>query len=120
MRMKLNVIQTTQQQLSFDTIETIENRLGYELPENYKFESFWKDNKYRSYLEEFRSDFQIPRDYLESEYLYLIAKCDNQAICMALNGIHKGKIYSADNGDFGIVFQTNSLAEFLESLYDQR
>ncbi len=36
---------------------------------------------------------------------------------MALHGIHKGKIYIADNGDFGITFQANTLREFLESLY---
>jgi hypothetical protein len=136
-----------------ETIKTIEDKLGYSFPDDYKsfllhgdsskykhklytillengrktdgqidrfvtIESFWDDNKYRNYLEEFQSERQIPRNYLESEYLYIIARCDTQSICMSLAGAHKGKIYNADNGDFGITFLATSLLEFLQSLYD--
>jgi hypothetical protein len=135
-----------------DTIKTIEDKLGYGLPEDYKdfllnadksqyqykkydtldrsgyrsdgqidyfstIESFSKDNLHRSFLEEHQAELQIPRDYLESEYLFIIARCDYQSICMALNGTHKGKIYCADNGDFGIIFQSKTLNEFLRDLY---
>lgn len=81
------------------------------------YETFFSDNEYRSFLEEFQAHFEIQDDYVESKYLYLIALCDSDSICMALNGKHRGKIYSVDNGDFGITFQANTLEEFLKSLY---
>ena len=137
-----------------ETIQSIEYKLGYSLPDDYKdfllkedksqyrnkrycrtvmngyktdgqidyfstLESFWEDNENRSLLDDYQEEREFTREYFESEFLFIIARCDYQNICMALSGKHKGKIYSSDNGDFGIVFQANSLADFLNSLYDE-
>jgi len=82
-----------------------------------KPEDFFESNQYRSYLKDFVKHFELDKNYVEAESLYHIADCSNGAVCMALNGKHKGKIYSVDNGDFGIIHQSNSLKEFIESLF---
>lgn len=81
-------------------------------------DSFWEYNKYREYIDEMQAHFENPVSYVESEYLYAIIHAVNMAICMALNGRHKGKIYCVDNGDFGIMYQAENLEEFLQSLTD--
>lgn len=135
-----------------DTIESIEEQLGYKLPDEYKIfllkknndrflnkgflrqidenfttdssideiinvENFLQKNKYRDYLFEFEKHFENTKNNTEAKYLYCIFGCVNGTICMALNGNHRGKIYSVDNGDFGIIFQAENLQEFLKSLY---
>ena len=135
-----------------DTIESIEDQLGYKLPDEYKtflrgkdndrflnkgyhrvidenfttdssideiirIENFWQYNKDREYLFDFEKHFENAESYVEAKYLYFIFGCVNGAICMVLNGNHRGKIYSVDNGDFGIIFQAENLKDFLKSLY---
>ncbi|MBO9563626.1 MAG: SMI1/KNR4 family protein [Niastella sp.] len=135
-----------------DKLISIEEKLGFKLPEDYKqflldeaghsqcmfkvyprvlqdgwktdgiiekvtsVDTFWQANQYREYLREFQEHFENPASYVESEYLYVIMS-GTGVVCMAMSGTHKGKIYSVDNGDFGIVYQTDNLEQFLQSLY---
>lgn len=135
-----------------DKIISIEEKLGFKLPEEYRqflldeashsqhtlkyfdrilpdgwktngrvdsvmsVDTFWQFNEDRENLEGLQTHFDHPRDYLEVEHLYVIME-GSGTICMAMGGTHKGKIYSADNGDFGIVYQADSLELFLQSLW---
>ncbi len=137
---------------SIDKVISIEDKLGFKLPEKYKqflldeashsqyvlkhfdrilpdgwktdgrvdgvitVDNFWRFNQNREHLEGLQTHFEHPRSYVEVEYLYVIME-GSGTVCMAMEGMHKGKIYSADNGDFGIVFQADSLDKFLQSLY---
>lgn len=86
----------------------------------YKFYStnnFIEHQGYRDYLIEFQTHFENPKDYVEAEHLYHIADGIGST-CIALGGQHYGKIYSVDNGDFGIIYQSDSIDEFIDSLYD--
>lgn len=86
----------------------------------YKFYSasdFIERQKYRDYLIEFQTHFENPKDYVEAEYLYHIAD-GTGSILISLGGQHYGKIYSADNGDFGIIYQADNIDDFLDSLYE--
>lgn len=79
--------------------------------------SFLKDNQYRSYLADMAQHFELEDSFVEVNYLYCIAVTPNLSVYMALNGKHQGKIYTVDNGDFGILYQKDSLKSFLESLF---
>jgi hypothetical protein len=80
-------------------------------------DSFWEHNKYmREHVVDLQTHFENPTDYVESAWLYTIILGVNMSICMALNGLHNGKIYSVDNGDFGIIYQADSLEQFLQQL----
>ncbi len=81
------------------------------------YQTFWQDNEYRNFLEDFQEQFELDNTYVQSEHLYIIGETYCGSVCMALNGIHKGKIYIADNGDFGITLLANTLQDFLNSLY---
>jgi hypothetical protein len=85
--------------------------------EFYSANSFIESQKYRDYLIEFQTHFENPKDYVEAEYLYHIAN-GTGSICIALDGQHYGKIFSADNGDFGIIYQANNINDFVDSLYE--
>ncbi len=99
------------------------NIYGYKSPELMgsfsTYKTFWKHNQYREVLEEFQEDDEQEESYVQSEYLYIIGDANgfSGSVCMALHGIHKGKIYFADNGDDGIIFQADTLQDFLNSLY---
>lgn len=85
--------------------------------EFHTIDNFMNRQEYRDYLFDFQNDFETPKDYVESEFLYHIAD-GTGSICIALGGQHYGKIYSVDNGDFGIIFQADSFNKFLTGLYD--
>ncbi|WP_315822393.1 SMI1/KNR4 family protein [Paraflavitalea speifideaquila] len=81
-------------------------------------DSFWKYNDYcNEHFEDMQAHFESPTSYVESAHLYTIILGVNMCICMALNGLHKGKVYSVDNGDFGIIYQADSLDQFLQQLF---
>jgi hypothetical protein len=79
-------------------------------------ENFIERQKYRDYLVEFQIHFENPTDYVEAEYLYHIAD-GTGSVCISLGGKHYGKIFSVDNGDFGIIYQADNIEEFINSLY---
>jgi hypothetical protein len=85
--------------------------------EFYPTNSFIERQNYRDYLMEFQTRFENPKDYVEAEYLYHIAD-GTGSICISLGGQHYGKIYSIDNGDFGIIYQADTINAFLDSLYE--
>lgn len=81
-------------------------------------EDFELYNKDLSYIKEFQEEDELPDSYVESRYLYQIINCDNTIVVMAFEGIHKGKIYTVDNGDFGIRYQADNLNDFLRKIFD--
>ena len=85
--------------------------------EFYTADNFIEKQKYRDYLIEHQVHFENPTDYVEAEYLYHIAG-GTGSICISLGGLHYGKIFSADNGDFGIIYQADNINLFIDSLYE--
>ena len=71
----------------------------------------------RDYLNEFVVDFGLTSDYVETDYLFPVAELPNGAVLLAVSGKHAGKVYTADNGDFGILLHSESLAAFWASVY---
>lgn len=86
----------------------------YEL---YTVDNFLERQLYRDDLFEMQAHFENPSEYVESEFLYYIAD-GSGTICISLGGQHYGKIYSVDNGDFGIIYQAENVNAFIDSLYD--
>lgn len=72
------------------------------------------------YLEELAAHFELTREYVEVEKLFPIANLANGVAYIALGGKHKGKIYIADNGDFGIVYHCASMNDFLANLESEQ
>ena len=85
--------------------------------EFYTVDNFIEKQKYRGYLVEDQAHFENPKDYVEAEYLYHIAG-GTGSICISLGGLHYGKIFSVDNGDFGIIYQADNINLFIDSLYE--
>jgi|GEM_PF-5535643 len=83
----------------------------------YTITDFFERQEYRIYLIEFQTHFENPKNYVEAEYLYHIGD-GTGSICIALGGQHYGKIFSVDNGDFGIIYQADNINKFIDSLYD--
>lgn len=71
----------------------------------------------RHYLREFVVHFGLTADYVEPAYLFPFAETPNGAVLMCVSGLHAGKIFTADNGDFGILFHSESLDDFWTSTY---
>ena len=86
----------------------------YEL---YTVDNFLERQLYRDLLFEMQTHFENPSEYVESKFLYYIAD-GTGTICISLGGKHYGKIYSVDNGDFGIIYQAENINSFVDSLYD--
>lgn len=84
----------------------------------YTVDNFLEQQHYRDYLVETQKHFGNSTNYVEAEHLYYIASGASGSICIALGGKHFGKIYSVDNGDFGIVYQSINIDAFIDSLYD--
>jgi hypothetical protein len=82
-------------------------------------EEFLHGNRYRDYLVEYQEHFEHSTNYVEAEYLYHIG-INAIAICIALGGRHYGKIYSADNGGWGIVYLADNINSFIAALYEFR
>jgi len=122
-------------------INHIETTLGLELPDDYKrfllssicleisnkdgvidafytVDNFLEQQYCRDYLVETQNHFGNLQSYVEAEHLYYIAGGASGSICIALGGKHFGKIYSIDNGDFGIIYQSVNIDAFIDSLYD--
>ena len=81
------------------------------------FEELQNDLSDKEFLEDYVRHFGLTDEYVEVEHLFPFAILPNGGIYIALEGKHKGKIYAADNGDFGITFQYNSFDLFWNSVY---
>jgi hypothetical protein len=71
---------------------------------------------HREYFLAFQSHFNLLSDYVETEQLILIAETLGGEIALAMDGKHRGKLYAIDNGDFGIIFLSNNIFDFLPTL----
>ena len=74
-------------------------------------------NENKDYLNLFFTHFGLGRDYVEVEYLFPFLYLPAGSVFIATKGQHKGKIYTADNGDFGILLNAPSLSEFWNSIH---
>lgn len=82
------------------------------------YETLQKHLSNIDYLTDHAQHFDLSPQYVEPEYLFPIGLMPNGAIYIAIDGKHNGKIYTADNGDFGIVFHSDNLEKFLESVFE--
>lgn len=72
----------------------------------------------KPYLQDTMEHFELDTNFVETDFLLPIIELgDGGTINIAIGGDHNGKIYEVDNGDFGIILQSNSLEEFINSLY---
>jgi SMI1 / KNR4 family (SUKH-1) len=85
--------------------------------EFHTIDNFVEKQECRDYLIEFQTHFENPIDYVEAEHLYHIAD-GTGSVCISLAGQHYGKIFSVDNGDFGIIYQAENIKGFVDSLYE--
>ena len=69
------------------------------------------------YLIEYRDHFNISNEYVEIEKLLPLIEVLNGEILISIEGQHKGKLYLADNGDFGIMLIADSLDGFFQKVY---
>ncbi len=81
------------------------------------FESIKKTWQYNGYLKEFKKLFEIPDSYVQTEYLIPIMELISHTIYYASGGMHSGKIYHVDNGDFGILKIADSLDDLMDKIY---
>jgi hypothetical protein len=72
----------------------------------------------RSTLELYVNSFNLSRDFVEIEYLLPFALPANGILYYAVGGNHTGRIYIADNGDFGILIQAIDFKSFWDSVYE--
>ena len=69
------------------------------------------------YLSEFVAHFELGPDFVDPDVLLPFADCADGGIYLANSGRHAGKVYHADNGDFGIALIASRLTDF-EALFD--
>jgi hypothetical protein len=67
----------------------------------------------REFLKDFQMHFELTSGYVESEKLIHIAETLGGTIAISTDGIHNGKIYSVDHGDFGIIYLAENIEELL-------
>jgi len=72
------------------------------------------------YLAQFAEHFELDENYVETNELFPVANFSNGVVYIAVGGNHVGKIYTADNGDFGIIYHSPTLDDFLMSLYSEK
>ncbi len=70
----------------------------------------------RETLELFIREQNLSKDFVEIEYLCPFAYAPNGVLYCSIAGLHSGKIYFADNGDFGLLFVRNNFEEFWNSV----
>ncbi|WP_230626928.1 hypothetical protein, partial [Vibrio alginolyticus] len=69
-------------------------------------------HQYLGFLEDYVVHFEISKDFVEAQHLYPVALSYDSLYLISLSGVHSGKVYHADNGDFGIGLVCNSLKDF--------
>ncbi len=84
----------------------------------WSIEEIIKAIDYQSSIAELTDHFEQPKEYVESKYLYWIGEFIGTSLAISVGGLHKGKVYHVDNGDFGVALIANSFTEFLNNLFD--
>ncbi len=69
------------------------------------------------YLKELAEHFDLSSEYVEPEYLFPLCILPNGAVYVSIDGKHNGKVFVADNGDFGIIYHSTSFEQFWNSLF---
>jgi hypothetical protein len=72
-----------------------------------------------AYLQDFQRDFDLSPKYVEAKKLLPIMELGGGHLYMAIGGLHAGKIYSCDNGDFGIILVAKSLDQLIGKFYKE-
>lgn len=70
----------------------------------------------RGTLDLYVREQNLTSDFVEIETLCPFAYAPNGVFYCSIDGKHNGKVYFADNGDFGILFVKNSFEEFWNSV----
>jgi len=76
-------------------------------------EEHWQ---YIGYLKEFVAHFDLSSENFETEFWVPFINTYDGCIFVSMSGVTKGKLYHADNGDFGIAFVANDIESFLKSV----
>jgi hypothetical protein len=71
----------------------------------------------RDTLNLYFSSFELTSKFVEIEYLLPFAFAANGVLYCSIGGVHSGKVYFVDNGDFGILFQSESFERFWDSVF---
>jgi hypothetical protein len=71
----------------------------------------------RDTLEMYVKHFELSENFVQIEYLILFALAANGALYVAIDGMHLGKVYFSDNGDFGILQLADSFDAFWGNVY---
>ena len=106
---------------SFPVTHIDGNKVIWRIEEFADVSDFLKFNEYRTnfnHLVEFANELDFI-EYVDGETLYYIADCTNGGIVMSMKGNKVGKIYSVDNGDFGLIYLEDDIYEFLDTITDE-
>ncbi len=74
----------------------------------------------RDTLDLYVMEQNLTTDFVEIETLCPFAYAHNGVFYCSISGKHNGKVYFADNGDFGIFLIANSFEEFWNSVYEDK
>ena len=85
----------------------------------HSLEELAKGIEYNEYMVDFQTHFDLLVEYVEANNLINIAETLGGTIAISIDGQHKGKIYSIDNGDFGIIFLANDILNFFSLLRNE-
>ena len=80
-------------------------------------EYFENNNGQYDFISEYVQHFDLSPEYVDCATLLPIVALPNGAVYASVSGIHRGKIYTVDSGDFGIVYLSANLTQFLDSVY---
>ena len=80
-------------------------------------EYFENNNGQYDFISEYVQHFDLSPEYVDCTTLLPIVALPNGAVYASVSGIHRGKIYTVDSGDFGIVYHSANLTQFLDIYY---
>lgn len=83
-----------------------------------ELEGIFSEFEDRDTLDLYVKEQNLTTDFVEIEYLCPFAYAPNGVFYCSIGGKHEGKVYFADNGDFGILFVKNSFKEFWDSVQE--
>lgn len=68
-------------------------------------------------LKELADHFEVSSEYVEPENLFPLCNLPSGSVYVAIDGKHNGKVFIADNGDFGIMYHSSDFDQFWNSLF---
>ena len=88
----------------------------YSVPSYLELETALKQN-YLEYLKEYVASASLEGNKLNYKDLFPVFNLPNGAVYIAVSGEQEGKVYTADSGDMGLVYNSADLSQFLSKLY---